>query len=364
MFESHKSQLVYNNSIKSTNEPPINDRILIPYFSLYSDRMVIHPRPFAPIFKRKKNANSLDNLKKHKFTGKLSRTQQNIIKKKLTSWLTSIQIKNESSQNRYQRKIHYPVFITITLASKQQHPDKEIKRRLLDLFIKRLKKEFDIDKYFWKAERQINGNIHFHLIVDKYCNWHQLRTIWNQVQNMLGYVDRFENIHKHRNPNSADVRSASKVDNFINYVLKYCLKNGKGKPIEGRIFGMSDKLRNLGVFQDVLDSELSDLILRYIKNNYFTVYRQEYFTVLLFNKAFYKSSFYNLLQKYSTRYYLKIYDFVYLPAVEKITIKKPFVEKLITQSTQLSMFKLSDQIKVINTYNYVRAGANLKYLRS
>jgi len=353
MENSTSSQLVNSNSIESTNSSVIDSRILIPYFSLYSDRIVVHPRPFVNITKKKQNHNSLANLKKTKFTGNLSKTQQSIIKKKLTAWLTSIQLHNESQPNKFIKSEYYPVFITLTLSSKQIHSDKDIKRRLLDMMIKRLKKEFGVNKYFWRAETQENGNIHFHLIVDKYCSWIKLRDMWNQIQNVLGYIDRFENVHMTRNPNSVDVKGVKDVGNFVNYVLKYCLKDEKNRKIEGRLFGMSDELRNIGVFQDVIDSEMSTYMERYVKYNYFTVYRSDFFTVLFFKKEFYQSSFYNELMHLSKSYYLKLYNNLYISAGNKSKILKSFKIPLINRASQLSLFQLSDQIKIINHYNYI-----------
>ena len=123
---------------------------------------------------------------------------------------------------------------------------------------KYLKNKFGIEKYFWRAEAQKNGNIHFHLIVDKYVKYEDLRIIWNRVQNKLNYIDKFEEKNHYRNPNSVDVRSAAQVKNFINYVLKYCLKEEKSRKIEGRIYGMSDELRSINIFQSILDSQISD----------------------------------------------------------------------------------------------------------
>lgn len=354
MYNQSSSSISLENSIKSTKNSVINERILIPYYSLYSDRIVIHPRPFQFTHKKKIHVNSIKNLKKKKFQGNLSKTQKSIIKKRVTAWLSSIKAKNENKTNRWERNEHYPVFITVTLSAKQLHPDKEIKRIILDQFIKKLKSKFGIEKYFWKAERQKNGNIHFHLIVDKYCKKDELRLVWNLCQSKLGYIDRFEKKFKYRNPPSTDVKGVKDVDNFINYVLKYCLKDESNKKIEGRVFGMSDNIRNLGVYQDILDSELSDYLKKYMDYNYFQVYKQEYYTVLLFKKEFYQSTFYNILQKHSKEYYLKIYNYIYSSSVKAEKPIKKFKEKLITRESQLSLFKLSDQVKIINNYHYVR----------
>ncbi|MFQ5865594.1 MAG: hypothetical protein ACE5IW_10230 [bacterium] len=82
--------------------------------------------------------------------------------------------------------------------------------------------------YLWRAEAQANGNIHFHVACDKYIPWWQLRHYWNKVQNNLGYIDRFEEKHGHRDPNSTDIHSVKKIRNLGAYLSKEISKNSRG----------------------------------------------------------------------------------------------------------------------------------------
>ena len=59
--------------------------------------------------------------------------------------------------------------ITLTLPSKQnEHSDNEIKHRALNNFFTQLRTKHNLVNYVWKAEKQKNGNIHFHIITDKF----------------------------------------------------------------------------------------------------------------------------------------------------------------------------------------------------
>lgn len=354
-------QLASSNNIESTKKIQINDRILIPYFSLYSDRIVLHPRPFNGVVKRKQHPNSINNLKKTKFQGNISKCQKSTIKKKLTSWLSSIEHYNLQLINKFQKKPHYPVFVTLTLSSKQIHPDQEIKKRLLDLFIKTLKYKFDVKYYFWRAESQKNGNIHFHLLIDKYVSYLDLKNCWNRIQNKLNYIDEFEKIHNHRNPNSVDIRSANKTSNFINYVIKYCIKDEKVRKVAGRVFGMSDSLRTIAIYQNVLDSYLSDDLIKYEKHNYFKIYKQEYSTVIIFQPSFYKTSLYNQLINDSHSYYLDLYSSLYSSKCQDKKIINTSFEQLINKPQQLQLTKFIDQVKVINNYNHMTTMGKKNY---
>lgn len=170
-------------------------------------------------------------------------------------------VHSPSTKKKFKFKIS---FITLTLASKQVHSDNEIKSELLNQFLIEARKKWGVDKYVWRAEKQMNGNIHFHIVVDKFIQYDRLRKVWNRIQNKLGYVDRYADnqmdFHKEGfrfqkkfaknwsyakqkkayhegmacnwiNPNSTDIHSVTKVRNLANYIGKYCSKNPKAKII-------------------------------------------------------------------------------------------------------------------------------------
>lgn len=119
-------------------------------------------------------------------------------------------------------------FVTLTLPGPQgSYTDADIKSQVLDPWIKKAKRRFDLRSYIWRAERQANGNLHFHLITDTYLPYDQLRDTWNDNLNALGFIDRFELKHKHRHPNSTDVHAIKKVKNLAGYFSKYMAKGEK-----------------------------------------------------------------------------------------------------------------------------------------
>jgi hypothetical protein len=151
-------------------------------------------------------------------------------------------------------------FITLTLSAKQIHSDNIIKRELLNPFLIEIKRQHDVQNYVWRAERQQNGNIHFHLLVDKFLPWHEVRGLWNHLQAKLGYIRAYQQsmreYHRNgfkiradllakwplkdqlkaysqgkacgwRNPNSTDIHSVKFISNVAAYVTKYMTKESK-----------------------------------------------------------------------------------------------------------------------------------------
>lgn len=137
----------------------------------------------------------------------------------IAKWKIAIDYKTNSE---YRFKVN---FITLTLPAAQgHHSDKSIKKEVLDVWLKSAKRIFKLGSYVWRAERQQNGNLHFHLITDTFIPYDRLRDSWNKRLNRLGYIDEFEKKNGHRHPNSTDVHAVKKIKNLAAYVCKYMSK--------------------------------------------------------------------------------------------------------------------------------------------
>lgn len=216
-------------------------------------------------------------------------------------------------------------FITLTLPSKQEHTDNEIKRQCLNSFLIELIKYHKVKNYVWRAELQKNGNIHFHILIDKFVHWNDIRNRWNRIINKLGYVDRYrikmkeffkdgfqvrEDLIKwwpeknqraaykanqltdYHNPNSTDIHSLQKIRNIKLYLIKYLTKQDE-KPIlpspnpavykiqKGRIWSASKNLQSLKGCQVPLDSELENEISEIIALSRCESYYGDYYSCFM-----------------------------------------------------------------------------------
>lgn len=138
-----------------------------------------------------------------------------------------------------------PVFITLTLSYAQIQSDNYIKRNLLMRFIEEMKKEHNVSNYVWRAEPQINGSIHFHILADRFIKWQWVRKTWNEIQEKHDYIDAFDQKHGHRNPNSTDIHGLRDVNNIAAYICKYMTKDKPVRKIKGRIWGCSANLHKM-----------------------------------------------------------------------------------------------------------------------
>jgi len=90
--------------------------------------------------------------------------------------------------------------LTLTLPCRQLHGDPYVKKYLLNEYLSIIRKKYELKHYIWKAEKQNNGNIHFHLIIDRYIHFKEVNRLWNQILNTHGYIDEYrkaqEQLHK------------------------------------------------------------------------------------------------------------------------------------------------------------------------
>ncbi len=113
---------------------------------------------------------------------------------------------------------------TLTLPSLQIHSDEFIKSKILGPFLKACKYHFGMINYFWKAEKQDNGNIHFHLETDCYMEQNKLRALWNHQLERYGYVSRYSENQKEKhkdgfyyNKQQYKIDFKTKLKSKINY---------------------------------------------------------------------------------------------------------------------------------------------------
>jgi hypothetical protein len=229
--------------------------------------------------------------------------------------------KSGHSGQHFDKKI---TFITLTLPSQQIHTDNEIKKECLNQFLIELSRYHKVNQYVWRAEYQKNGNIHFHILANRYVIWTDVRNRWNRIVNKLGYVDRYREEQKeyHKNgfrvredllskwpadkqkkayergiklnwndPNSTDIHSIYGITNIKAYLTKYLTKQEKVEEVKegveklqkkeiGRSWAASVVLSNIKGASSVIDSEIEHH-LNHIKH-YFPdkVFATEHFTII------------------------------------------------------------------------------------
>lgn len=251
-----------------------------------------------------------ENFKENKHKDKISKIAQRKISKALDYIIYCAKSKQIPKGYKGEGLSFKISFITLTLCSPQIHSDKEIIHNCLQPLLNWLRKSYNVDSYIWRAEKQKNDNLHFHLILDEFIPYSELRNKWNKYLQNLGYVGRYAEIqrawHKEgfhvrgkllkvwseenqlkayrkghtnnwNNPNTVDVHSTKHIHNLKKYLCKYLTKSRNEKinpeeinnkstiellPIDSRLWACSERLSNIRGAKDDFDTRYSDEIVK------------------------------------------------------------------------------------------------------
>jgi hypothetical protein len=312
----HPSRIITYNQVLWSPAPPTRERAGIAgkqLVSIFKDGKWVEKRVSVSFLNSSRQGN-----------GVLSTQAKKRLKLAIEYFLHLNRPKTGTSNYNGRKFSSKVTFITLTLPSKQIHTDNEIKAKCLNQFLIEIGKYNYVTNYVWRSEYQENGNIHFHILVNKYICWRDLRYRWNRIINKLGYVDRYQQNQKEwhsegfkvrtdllskwkleaqkkaysegvkfdwRNPNSTDIHSILNISNIKAYLTKYLTKTEQEKkePIKedlqedlktGRSWGASVLISNIKGAVKEIDSDIENHLRTLEKHYPSIVYKQEYFTII------------------------------------------------------------------------------------
>jgi hypothetical protein len=293
---------------------------VVPNLSIYPSKIVQY-NTYEGLYKTPLNT---ENLKQNNPDGTLSHKASVRIKVAI-SWLTHLAKWCDVQDLKLKKKFRFKInFITLTLPSPQvkcivlpcgfevpfknykdvwpavnigfgkvkfHMTDKQIKSDFLDQFLTEIRKKYHVKHYVWRAEAQANGNIHFHITLNKFIYCQELRTLWNRILDKSDFIQRyhdkfskldFENycliadpghnkaykklqksyeygiLTNWNNPNTTDVHSVKNIRNIEAYLSEYFSKKDTSRRlIEGYLWRLSESLSKLKHAHVLIDTGLS-----------------------------------------------------------------------------------------------------------
>jgi hypothetical protein len=236
-----------------------------------------------------------ENLTRGNYNGYISHKTKIKIREYCHNWVGSVQA-HFKYLNQYQKKTGIQFnLITLTLPFEQHHNDKEIRERALKPFLHQLQRKHRVRNYIHVSEAQKNGNLHFHIIIDRFIDHWKVKELWNGYMADMGYIDyyRKDQMELHKNgfhfraeleekwsygkqvaayekgeredwqqPNSTDIHRLKGIYNIAAYLTKYITKSDSSRPIDGRIWGCSDTLRNVQPITIKLSPKMKQIFMQ------------------------------------------------------------------------------------------------------
>lgn len=230
------------------------------------------------------------NLTRGTYNGYMSPKTQGKVKAYLSTWIEGLEITRQHYWHQLPRANKLITFVTLTLPSKQKHTDNQIKRSMFGPYLQSLVRKYKVKYWYWRAEPQINGNIHFHVIMDAFVPWKDIRREWNSILDRYGYITPYREKHKRmsvwdyikayrepgknnekeliqrfnrgkkegwNNPNTTDIHKVREIDNLTGYVIKYMCKSGES--------GIGEKIEQVLKGSNATDEE-KDIIIDQIRS--------------------------------------------------------------------------------------------------
>jgi hypothetical protein len=234
----------------------------------------------------KVSVKSVRNLTNTPLLHSLSKSSAKKIKAIITNWYIGIKLTQKQQHTKIKTFDNYLIMITLTLPAKQIESDKIIKSKYLNTFLTKLRYYNADFHYLWVAENQKNGNIHFHLITDKYFKKETIQTLWNDSLANGTYINDFQKKFGHRKPPSTKITGQQGMREPAEYLTKYITKSEKSTPIEGKCWDCSDLLMEISklifcwkpYYYDLIECDFYKLEMKYLA--------REFSELFLFPKKF------------------------------------------------------------------------------
>lgn len=286
---------------------------IIPHAKLSTSKIILYNELNGRSFANCGKSKSLNNLSDNHVKGVLSKGSKKNIKRNIQLWSDALEAKKFMSRKTNEWLRTQITFCTLTLPAKQFHTDYEIKRDLLNRWNIEIKREIKSDTYLWVAEKQDNGNIHFHILYPKFIHWQTVRNKWNRILDDNGYIALYrenqkefhsngfrlredltdkwsaENQYKAyqngiacnwSNPNSTDIHSLEKIKNVGNYITKYLTKGNEELKIDGRLWSCSKNFQSLISADFIISNEVEKYIELELLNDKVRKFEGENYSVI------------------------------------------------------------------------------------
>lgn len=166
--------------------------------------------------------------------------------------------------------------ITLTIPVEQFTNCKFIKNQMLAPFLRELSKDYQSPLYLWKAERQKNGNLHFHIIVARRVSMHWVRFKWWKYCALNGYFRPAEGSISWDMPPCTETKGLESITHVGSYLMKYVSKDCGGEPIDGRIWGCCHQLVGLSKLQIEVSLELFNKLQELVRQGHLVYNHYDY----------------------------------------------------------------------------------------
>jgi len=189
----------------------------------------------------------INNLRQMaKYSGIVTTSTQKRIRKNVDKFLQLSKTKKVINPITNKTQTFKLTFITLTISEDEKMlTASEAYKQLLKPFLRWMKEKQKVELYLWKAELQKRGQIHYHITINNFIHYSDIKNTWNNIQNRAGLLESFNKKYGHKNPNSTDIHSVYKIKDIAAYLVKYLSKEGsEDDKTSGKIWDCSQNIKS------------------------------------------------------------------------------------------------------------------------
>lgn len=229
---------------------------------------------------------NMQEQRQQRYSGKLSPSAKKRLARATTLLVQSIKpawIYNEVTKRQHLHKLS---FITLTISDPTKKlTGKEAYKQLLSHFLQWLRRTKNCTTYIWKAELQINGQIHYHITTPSFINYQEIRDKWNNLQKKAGLLEKYHADKGHYNANSTDIHEVNNIENMAGYLIKYITKSYQNEiSLGGKVWDCSQNLKKNNYFKVEVNQDHDYFLKLAVENDLATYYQGEQFLLYKFNE--------------------------------------------------------------------------------
>jgi len=307
-----RSGTLYAGEVKIKGCRFMSDEIRsIDNFTIKNEIITCHNFPIVPIDYSKRFIDYEKIKRISSFDGEMSYSSQLKLSDRLFTWLKSIEIYNKYQKGKYERKDHKPVFFTLTISDDQELTDYSVKQQMLKKMIMQLKYNGLLHYYIWKAEPQKRGNIHFHVVGDRYIDKFDLQSRWNKIQKDHGTSKKYYEKFGTWQPPSTHIRQFDNEVDGHKYMMKYVQKKCDARAISGQLWNSDREMSKLKPVQ-INDSIINcEEFVQSIRLNFKEIFRDDYYSVIKPKEGKIENWLPKNVNDYLINYYTANYESLY-----------------------------------------------------
>jgi hypothetical protein len=229
------------------------DRYFIQCAQVRPSGLLVYGRPDPP-YQHKANK---EFREAKTYSGNMKRGSIRRIRKTINVFLLKSptqEILNPVSKKKIRFRL---TFATITISDARLIDHKEAYKLGLKPLLRWLRREVG-GLYIWKAELQKRGQVHWHITLNRFLHYKDLRDEWNRLQRSAGWLEGYEARTGHTDANSTDIRAVAKIERIDLYLAKYMAKDDPAAVINGKVWGCSQELQKARYYEFEMDWEELD----------------------------------------------------------------------------------------------------------